>query len=562
MLNNRILKYFHFLALLLIGQSLCDNSPNICTDQGVCYKGAWLFGGSLSTKYGSFQGIRYAKPPVGNLRFKNPEPFEPEEGNANFDVSNETKILCIQNGAGMGQEDCLLLNVYVPEKILEDPENRVPVMVWIYGGGYAAGSGQYSDYGPQYFMEHGIILVTINYRLGPFGFFNLGNEEVPGNAAIKDQILALEWVKSNIQSFGGDPDAVTIFGQSAGSFSVSMHLLSPLSKGLFQRAILQSGVPINPAWRALTPDQALKYGNTLVERLGCHEVENSLDCLQNIDASEIDTASLELTVLSAWAPSPDSGHASNPVLPDDPEVLLSTGQFNSDVQVIVGTTKDEGILWFMSQLIGLSTWEDYKNTFDTAGIQQLFFMWGIDPTPEDIEKAHKVVDYYVGSFDNINEDHKEGLFQMATDALMTHGNYRTIDFMVKNGMVVYPYMLTYQGAFTIPMIYGYQGEGVGICHGDDLLYQWDPALKLEYGWDGHLNGEDTLVRDTIIRAWTNFAKYGDPTPPDSGLPSWTPQGAGEQYYWNILGPKPVMTSEVDLNNITARVAFWNSIWNN
>lgn len=117
-------------------------------------------------------------------------------------------------------------------------------MFWIHGGGYVSGTGDDTEYGPLFLVRQDVVLVTINYRLEVFGFLNLESEDVPGNAGMKDQVAALRWVKKNIANFGGDPDNITIFGESAGGASTSYHLISPMSKGLFKRAIVQSGVSI------------------------------------------------------------------------------------------------------------------------------------------------------------------------------------------------------------------------------------------------------------------------------------------------------------------------------
>ena len=157
-------------------------------------------------------------------------------------MGNESTVFCPQiNGFTLdGVEDCLFLNVYVPKKAIDDKDIKLPVMVFIHGGSLITGSGNFRDYGPLHFMDKDVILVTINYRLGPFGFFFMGDDMVSGNAGLKDQVMALQWVQDNIQSFGGDPNSVTIFGESAGSFSVSVHILSPLSVDLFHRAVMQS----------------------------------------------------------------------------------------------------------------------------------------------------------------------------------------------------------------------------------------------------------------------------------------------------------------------------------
>ena len=150
--------------------------------------------------------------------------------------------LSVVGGFHVGQEDCLFLNVYTPVA----SEGLLPVMVYLHGGGFVAGEGSSTMYGPHFFMDEGVLLVTVQYRLGIFGFLSTGQEEAPGNLGLWDQREALVWVKDNIAAFGGDPDRVTLFGESAGSMAVNFHLVSPQSRGLFHGAILQSGTDLGP----------------------------------------------------------------------------------------------------------------------------------------------------------------------------------------------------------------------------------------------------------------------------------------------------------------------------
>jgi carboxylesterase type B len=182
----------------------------------------------------------------------------------------------------IGEEDCLKLNVYVPDIV----EDLMPVMVWIYGGGLETGSNNFGDYGPLRFLDKGILVVTIKYRLGPFGFLSLGTDIVPGNAGLLDQVLALKWVQDNIASFNGDSDKVTVFGESAGSASVAYHLLSPRSKRLFQRGIFQSGTALAITWGGYMPlDKAVKYSDLFTSNLLCSE--GNLPCLQSKEMTDI-----------------------------------------------------------------------------------------------------------------------------------------------------------------------------------------------------------------------------------------------------------------------------------
>ncbi len=555
------------IQVLFLSQVLGEHLPHVCVDQGACYNGSWLSGGKSNTTYAAFQGIKYAQAPIGNLRFRPPVPFVPEE-NEVFDVSKESKIACIQipGGKDEGQEDCLLLNVYVPKDIMEDPQTKGAVMFFIHGGGFGTGSGIYSEYGPQHFMDRGVIMVMINYRLGPFGFLTLGNEVVPGNAGFRDQGLAMQWVQDNIANFGGDPGSVTIFGESAGGFSVASHILSPMSENLFQKAIIQSGAPFNPSWSAIVPENGLKWHQEFIEKLGCGEEVDSLECLENVEADKINDNGLNMTYTigaSVWSLMPDMDFTQTPFMPGNPETLLSDGQFNKDVKVIIGFNKDEGVLWFAGQVAGLTSWDDYKNTFDTIGTKVLFEIPGNDIPQDFVDKAHKILEGYIGSIDNVNEEHAQDLIYMGTDGRFTYGASKTIDYLVQQGVDVFPYLLSYQGEFTIlNVMNGLNVNDTGVAHGDDLFYLWDPFFEWEFGFTGQLSGEDLLVRDTMMAAWTNFAKFGDPTPPESGLPTWTPQSTNsDHYYWDICGPTPKLTSEADLFNLKGRLAVWDKVLN-
>ena len=204
-----------------------------------------------SRKVLQFYNIPYAKPPIGQLRFADPVPFGPWEGER---AAIEIGHMCPQDYPKDQNlsvlfhkmldvltpisEDCLYLNVHVPDEIKDG--RLLPVMFWIHGGGYVFGDGGSSD-GTFLAFAGDVIVVTINYRLGSLGFFSTGDDVATGNQGLKDQRLAMQWVHDNIRDFGGDPDYVTIFGESAGSWSVAQHLINAKNKGLFRRAILQSG---------------------------------------------------------------------------------------------------------------------------------------------------------------------------------------------------------------------------------------------------------------------------------------------------------------------------------
>ncbi|KMQ84216.1 esterase e4 [Lasius niger] len=248
----------------------------------------------LGSRYLAFKGIPFAAPPVGELRFKDPEPPASWEGIR--DASRNAGDVCIQLEqlpiqATIGGEDCLYLNVYIPYNIHRTTGN--PVMVWIHGGTYLVGSGNDTSKRPDYLMAKDVILVSINYRLGALGFLNIGHEMASGNQGLKDQAAALKWIKENIESFGGDPNNITIFGNSAGGISVHLLMLSPLSKGLFNKAILQSGMAT--CFWALT-ENAEVNAFKLASILGndSKDPKEVVDFLKTLPAAEIVNAQFEV----------------------------------------------------------------------------------------------------------------------------------------------------------------------------------------------------------------------------------------------------------------------------
>ena len=236
----------------------------------------------------AYQGIPYAKSPSGELRFKRPQSLPEKAWQGVFDgTKSVTKCVQISEIPALipvsGKEDCLQLNVYVPES--KNPlEEGFPVMVWFHGGGFTAGDSSTRLYGPEFLLDKDVILVTVNYRLGIFGFLTLGIEEISGNQGMWDQLESLKWVQKNIAAFGGDPNKVTIFGESAGGYSVSHHLTSHQSKGYFSAAIIQSG----PLEQAFKPKEVQRSKDDIHKefsmKMGCpfhkNDPESTVKCLQ------------------------------------------------------------------------------------------------------------------------------------------------------------------------------------------------------------------------------------------------------------------------------------------
>lgn len=304
-----------------------------------------------------FKGIPFAAPPAGDLRWKPPQPVKPWEG---VRACTEFGPWCPQptpivGGAPPKQdEDCLYLNVWTAATSAGD---KRPVMFWIHGGGCTTGSGGSPFYNGEHLARQGVVVVTINYRLGPFGYIAhpLLSKESPqgvsGNYGHLDQIAALQWVRKNIAAFGGDPGCVTIFGESAGAMSVCRLMISPQAKGLFHRAIAQSGGahgrnrPLREKRGLMVPMET--EGERIAQKLGCDKTENPLAALRAKSADELLTASVPAQGLYG------KGLKFGPVvdgwtIPEDPGEMFEAGK-QHDVPFMAGSNADEGTL-FISQM--------------------------------------------------------------------------------------------------------------------------------------------------------------------------------------------------------------------
>jgi para-nitrobenzyl esterase len=295
--------------------------------------------GTVTSDYRTFEGIPYAAPPVGRNRWVAPQPVTAWKAPraATKPVGRCPQGVGFPSEKASYNEDCLYLNVTTPGHA---GNGRLPVMVWIHGGGFYSGSG--SEYDARRLAVKGkVVVVTLNYRLGALGFLDNpaldnGAKNPSGDYGLQDQQAALRWVNRNAAAFGGDPHQVTIFGESAGGISVCSHLAAPGSAGLFQRAIIQSGPctvnwPYTPSWAPVARTKAEAYGKSLAKQLGCGDSAHTATCLRNTPVEDL----VKLNDAGAFSPA-----YGNSVLPHSPRQAVTTGQY-ARVPVMVGTTGDE-----------------------------------------------------------------------------------------------------------------------------------------------------------------------------------------------------------------------------
>ncbi|CAG0902144.1 unnamed protein product [Darwinula stevensoni] len=394
--------------------------------------------------YYSFQGIPYAEPPVGELRFKPPERHRGWSGTK--DATLEGSV-CIQmddfffNTGIEGGEDCLFLNVFTRKVPKEGEENpRMAVMVWIHGGGFAFGSSHSMFYNPAYLMDHDIVLVTINYRVNILGFLSTEDEVAHGNYGMLDQVQALKWVQENVEHFGGDPSRVTIFGESAGGASVHLLVLSPLARGLFANAIAMSGVATDP-W--VLQWEAREVAERLGEMVGCPKDSSHalVECLRTIDARELVTKKGNFRLWSAlpftFTPRVDS-EAKDPFLPDDPENLLREGRF-AKVPFITGLTRDEGLFLVYTALLNETLLTEIDGNWDFYCPRM--FLGKTEDTGDYCSRLRK---QYFGD-QPINRHNRYELVRMAGDQMMNVGALETVKAQSRF-VPTYLYSFEYEGS--------------------------------------------------------------------------------------------------------------------
>lgn len=374
-----IVKLFFLLFVFMLPAAQVIASPNLRVqlDQGI-------FEGVDKGDYVVFKGIPYAKPPVGNLRWRAPQAPTKHKG---VFLANTYGSECVQvafNFLGesepgkekvIGTEDCLYLNIWIPKGV---ETKNLPVMFWIHGGAYILGSANqkmgFIDLyeGSKLVQEGKVIMVSHNYRLGPLGFFahkDLVGESksgTTGNYGILDHIAALRWVKKNIGSFGGDPKNVTLFGESAGGSSVFALLASPLAKGLFSAAIAQSGALFNKSFK-----EDLAVGNHLVEKLGFESEIKPMNKLRKVPAEEI-VRSLQVDMaVPEDRPAVSFGYtADGVVIKDDVLTTILKGNHNK-VPVIIGSNADEMTVLAPLFLRGQTNMTDSEYKVAVSGLYKL-----------------------------------------------------------------------------------------------------------------------------------------------------------------------------------------------
>ena len=478
-------------------------------------------------KVRDFLGIPYAAPPVGNLRWEPPQPPATWSAvrSATSPGSECTQIVPVINAA-VGNEDCLYANVFSPTSPTVHPR---PVMVWIYGGGFTVGSGM-DDNPSRLVADSGVVAVTFNYRLGPFGF--LGSSALAasdtshstGNFGLQDQQAALKWVQSNAAAFGGDAQNVTIFGESAGGMSVCDQLLMPGAAGLFSKGITESGPCTLPSISLAAADsQSQKFAG----KLGCPGAQGVVACLRTKSANQVVEAlppdpTFVFGAGGNWGPVADGV-----VLPTDPVAAIEAGKFDH-VPLIVGANRDEGRLF-----VALA--------YNVAGSNLTASSWAstVDGYFGPVVGAAVQREYPLADY----PDAGAAFGQAIGDALLACPSVQSASVLSRYVPVYeYEYDQT-QNVFVLPS----PGITLGAFHSSELPYVFDGPVESS-GLLTFTAAQQHLAT-TMSSAWTRFAATGDPA--GSGL-NWPRLGQSGSYLsFNI----PVA---VDSGMKSGVCAFWSS----
>lgn len=504
---NKILICSLFLSGAFSLSFAAGFAPEVSVDGGIVR-------GTMKDGLAVYKGIPYAAPPVGAQRWKPPQKVVPWKG---VWMADRFRAACPQprigntgpmdNRVGELSEDCLYLNVIAPKG------ENLPVMVWIHGGGFAIGWPGITNYSGENLARKGVVFVSIAYRLGVFGF--LAHPELSaecpfgasGNYGIMDQIAALKWVKNHIAKFGGDPGNITIFGESAGGISVATLCASPLAKGLFRRAISQSGGAMTPA-DVIQPDgggmrslrRAEREGIAFAARMGVKSIAE----LRKIPAEKLlDDPS---SAMGGFWTCQDGL-----VIAGDPRTLYRRGEFN-DVDVLIGTNSNEGAMFYP---------ERHDPVRYRASLEKRFGKL----SPE----ALKV---YPADNEQIAARSARNVFR---DTVFAWPSWTWATLQSEKGKSkVYVYYFDQSQPI--------RSDGVkiaGASHGDEINYVFGHVGK---NFNYQYTGDDRKLSEMMMTAWVNFAKTGNPEAP--GLPGWPRYRNGKNtvmHFRNFgaeLGPQP------------------------
>uniref|UniRef100_A0A8D2K0W6 Bile salt-activated lipase n=1 Tax=Theropithecus gelada TaxID=9565 RepID=A0A8D2K0W6_THEGE len=539
------------LQLLVLGLACCWAVASAAKLGPVYTESGFVEGvnkklGLLGDSVDIFKGIPFAAP---TKALENPQPHPGWQGTLK---AKSFKKRCLQatitQDSTYGDEDCLYLNIWVPQD-RKQVSRDLPVMIWIYGGAFLMGSGHGANFLSNYLYDGeeiatrgNVIVVTFNYRVGPLGFLSTGDANLPGNYGLRDQHMAIAWVKRNIAAFGGDPNNITLFGESAGGASVSLQTLSPYNKGLIRRAISQSGVALSP-W--VIQKNPLFWAKKVAEKVGCpvDDTAKMAKCLKVTDpraltlAYKMPLAGMEYPMLYylGFIPVIDGDF-----IPDDPINLYANA---ADIDYIAGINNMDGHLFASIDMPVIN-----KNNKEVTEEDFYKLVSGFTMT-KGLRGAKTTFDVYTESWaqDPSQENKKKTVVDFETDIL----------FLVPTEIALAQHRANAKSAKTYSYLFSHPSrmptypKWMGADHADDIQYVFGKPFATPSGY----RPQDRTVSKAMIAYWTNFAKTGDPNMGHSAVPThWEPYTLENGSYLEIT--KKMDGSSVKRGLRTNFLRYW------
>jgi para-nitrobenzyl esterase len=515
------------LALtLLTPAALADNPLKLHTEKGKV-EGTL----TLDSQVRSFKGIPYAAPPIGNLRWQPPQPAAKWRGTL---AANAFGHHCIQTNPFPDMsfrdpgpsEDCLTLNIWTPTNARP---GSLPVMVWIHGGGYTAGSASEPRHDGQYLAHHNVIVVTLNYRLGIFGFFTHpalvaeSPHHASGNYGLLDQAAALAWVHRNIAAFGGDPNNITIFGESAGSFSVSSLMASPLAKTLLAKAIGESGGAFHSSGLPYPTLPQTEQADAAFALAAFHT--SSLSDLRKLSPDDL----IQAATAKTTPPPPRFGPVVDGYfLPQSVPDIYAAGQ-QAHIPLLAGWNADE-----VRSMVTLSPTPPTVASFTAQA------------TKDFGDHAQDFLALYP---DTTGSQALESAGDFVSDRFIAYSTWAWLEAQVKTGDAP-----VYRYRFDLPSPGDkFHPAAAGAFHSDDIEYVFG---TLDNRPQATWRPEDRALSDQIQQYWTNFARTGNPNSPN--LPTWPLYAPKDD--WQVMHLDTHSQSQPDTQR--PRYLFLDTIWSN
>lgn len=517
-------------ALVATGQKA--EQPEVVTKYGTA-RGYQFKVDAAERSVNVFLGLPFAKAPVGPLRFSEPQPPEPWKG-----VRDATSYppMCLQDKV-LGQflsdvftnrkekvrlqmsEDCLYLNIYTP--VSTEKQEKLPVFVWIHGGGLVLGAASSYD-GSALAAFDNVVVVTIQYRLGIVGYFSTGDKYARGNWGYLDQVAALQWIQENIIHFGGDPGSVTICGESAGGISVSALVLSPLAKGLFHKAISESGTAI----RTLFTDKPEEEAQRIAAASGCEKSSSAalVECLREKTEEEMEqiTLKMDMTTLKVCYTSPGkceqpsmfiSSTVDGVFFPKSPRELLSEKAINA-VPYIIGVNNCE-FGWVIPEMMKVPDFTEGLDKEVARQVLQSSFVLSFKSVPSDI--VDLVFNEYIGKAES-RAQVRDGLLDAIGDHMFVFPAIEVARYHRDAGHPVYFYEFQHRPSSATGVV----PEFVKADHGDEIAFVFGKPFLA-----GNATEEENKLSRAVMKYWTNFARYGNPN--GEGLVHWPQYDLDERY---------------------------------